>query len=230
MKLKETEIKVVVLLLAICLISYFTSYLSRDSFLYYTREDGVFEYLTAVFFLITSVCFLMLFISRDRFRNEEDKSFYVSKKNRYFFLIMAFVFFFGAGEEISWGQRLIGFDTPDGIEKLNVQEEFNIHNLELFNIKSKDGVRKTGLGKLFTMKQLFLGSFLVYLLIVPLLNSRLSIVRNLLQKMYVPIPPVWLGVVFILNLVNSFQINVCLLNRYFIFPFCILFKFKSSFV
>lgn len=35
-----------------------------------------------------------------------------------------------AMEEISWGQRILDFKTPEGLKKDNVQDEFNIHNLE----------------------------------------------------------------------------------------------------
>jgi hypothetical protein len=34
-----------------------------------------------------------------------------------------------AGEEISWGQRLLGIDTPDSVRDANLQEELNVHNL-----------------------------------------------------------------------------------------------------
>lgn len=33
------------------------------------------------------------------------------------------------GEEISWGQRVFGFDTPEGLESLNNQEELNMHDV-----------------------------------------------------------------------------------------------------
>ena len=36
---------------------------------------------------------------------------------------------FAAGEEISWGQRIFGIDTPDRLERLNRQEELNVHDL-----------------------------------------------------------------------------------------------------
>lgn len=35
-------------------------------------------------------------------------------------------------EEISWGQRLLGFDTPSTLVELNRQGEFNLHNLIAF--------------------------------------------------------------------------------------------------
>lgn len=33
------------------------------------------------------------------------------------------------GEEISWGQRIFGWSTPEGWEKVNLQQETNLHNL-----------------------------------------------------------------------------------------------------
>ena len=45
---------------------------------------------------------------------------------------------FVAGEEISWGQRLLGLETPDDLEEINKQGETNLHNiggvLAIFNI------------------------------------------------------------------------------------------------
>ena len=35
----------------------------------------------------------------------------------------------GAGEEISWGQHWLGFATPESIAAVNVQGEFNLHNI-----------------------------------------------------------------------------------------------------
>ncbi len=36
---------------------------------------------------------------------------------------------FATGEEISWGQRIVGFSTPDFLINLNSQKEFNLHNI-----------------------------------------------------------------------------------------------------
>lgn len=41
-----------------------------------------------------------------------------------------------AGEEISWGQRIFGFETSERMKEINLQQETNLHNLmpvELFN-------------------------------------------------------------------------------------------------
>jgi hypothetical protein len=37
--------------------------------------------------------------------------------------------FFVAGDEISWGQRLIGFSTPTDLATENLQDEVTVHNI-----------------------------------------------------------------------------------------------------
>ena len=51
-----------------------------------------------------------------------------SSPDRWFHLLLALAFFYGAGEEISWGQRLLGFGSPELFEAYNLQEETNLHN------------------------------------------------------------------------------------------------------
>jgi len=41
--------------------------------------------------------------------------------------------YFG-GEEISWGQHVLHFRTPGFLDKINRQHEFNLHNIEGWNI------------------------------------------------------------------------------------------------
>lgn len=44
-------------------------------------------------------------------------------------LVFALGLFFFAGEEASWGQHWLGFDTPAAIAARNDQGEFNLHNI-----------------------------------------------------------------------------------------------------
>jgi len=39
-----------------------------------------------------------------------------------------------AGEEASWGQRQIGFDTPQAVREVNTKGEFNFHNASGFPV------------------------------------------------------------------------------------------------
>jgi hypothetical protein len=39
--------------------------------------------------------------------------------------------FLVAGEEIAWGQRIIGYGTPERLEEINEQRETTVHNIDL---------------------------------------------------------------------------------------------------
>lgn len=52
-----------------------------------------------------------------------------SHPQRWFFVLLAAAGFYVFMEEISWGQRIIGFDTPTFFHKNSYQDEANIHNL-----------------------------------------------------------------------------------------------------
>ena len=45
------------------------------------------------------------------------------------FLLFACCCLFAAGEEISWGQRVLGFGTPEEVAAVNGQEELNVHDV-----------------------------------------------------------------------------------------------------
>jgi len=51
-----------------------------------------------------------------------------------FYFIFAFGLLFVAMEEISWGQWIFKFHTPDYMRGLNRQNEFNVHNIESVNL------------------------------------------------------------------------------------------------
>jgi hypothetical protein len=42
-------------------------------------------------------------------------------------MVLGSIYF--AGEELSWGQHIFGFSTPEGYKGLNHQKEMNLHNL-----------------------------------------------------------------------------------------------------
>jgi hypothetical protein len=48
--------------------------------------------------------------------------------------LLAIATLFVALEEISWGQRILGFETPHGLSRVNQQGEFNLHNYAWFHI------------------------------------------------------------------------------------------------
>ena len=106
--------------LCLCLhIFFFSSLLvaAPTTFQALTREDSWVENLTVVWFLLAG---LLLFgtalVERSFFR-------------RCVYILGGLAMVFAAGEEISWGQRLFGFATPDFLMPLNEQKEFTVHNI-----------------------------------------------------------------------------------------------------
>jgi len=81
-----------------------------------TREDSVAESVSAICYLLAAGIFFVQWV-RGGFRN-------------IFVLGYALLFLVVGGEEISWGQRIIGLQTPDTLREINVQKETNIHNID----------------------------------------------------------------------------------------------------
>ena len=180
------------------LLAYFPAYLSKDSLIWLTREDGPFEWTAAILLLATCIAFLVLAILP---KYSVFKSKMGTGSRRIYFLLFALVFLFASGEEVSWGQRIFDFETPEAIKERNVQEEFNIHNLEIFHGSTMEGEEKTGIYALFTLHRLYYLFFLFYLLFLPLLNRFNGFSRNMIQRYSIPVPSHFLGVLFLFNLI-----------------------------
>jgi hypothetical protein len=145
-------------------------------------EDGLVESIGTLGLLITSICFLIAFIET----NKPNYRSSVLLIKRVSFLVLALVFFFGFGEEISWGQRIFNIETPDQWAEINRQGEINIHNLNVFH-----GTFLNNTDRLFA---LFWGTLMVG---VPLV----SLYRPLGKffKKVMPIFPIWFSFLFVFN-------------------------------
>jgi hypothetical protein len=86
-------------------------------------EDGIFESLTPIL-MVFSIIALTLSIPL-LWRDPELSKYRILLSAVYVFLIL--IFFLNAMEEISWGQRIFGWETPQAFEG-NVQDETNLHN------------------------------------------------------------------------------------------------------
>lgn len=93
------------------------------------REDGPYEMLGALGCLAAAVTFFYLAVRLPR-RHAEQQG---SPRPRWFLVLLAIALFVMFGEEISWGQRVFGFATPEWFEQSNIQAEFNLHNLRVFH-------------------------------------------------------------------------------------------------
>jgi hypothetical protein len=92
------------------------------------------------------------------------------------YVLLTLATFFIAGEEISWGQRIFGWQTPEPLKQINAQQEISVHNIYGFH-------------------QLFIYAVMLgglYGAVVPLVRSLFSARRPRSTLSYLLIPPLCL--------------------------------------
>lgn len=148
----------------------------------YVIEDGFVEWLTVVALVASAVLMLR-------------RAWALRKVRTPWFLFVtvmaAAVFLFGAGEEISWGQRLFSVETPEWLAERNKQSEMNLHNLVIGGHSINKLVFSKGLGIVL----------LIYLIVLPLLYQKNAVWASRLDRLGVPMPRTWHVVVWIAVLV-----------------------------
>ncbi|MCZ6835719.1 MAG: hypothetical protein O7G85_08095, partial [Planctomycetota bacterium] len=135
----------------------------------YVKEDGLIEWLTVLGFAIGSlVCFRRVFTLR-------------SSHSMLFLglsMMLGLAFLFVAGEEISWGQRLLNVESADFFRDHNAQEETNLHNLEVGGVK---------LNKLIFSKGIAVLMVLYFAVLAPLYSKKPRIAKWV-DSLGIPIP------------------------------------------
>jgi hypothetical protein len=101
----------------------------RGLYLFFVEEDALVEWLQVL--LVIGIAGLAAALSLRLLRSG-------SRSLGLLYLLAVPIAIFIAGEEISWGQRLLGWATPAQLAELNKQGETNIHNigvtLRVFNL------------------------------------------------------------------------------------------------
>ena len=156
---------------------------------FYVLEDGFIEWLTIVALLCGAfLCFYRTFKLK-------------SKRNVMFLFVtvlVGLVLLFGAGEEISWGQRIFDIESSEFFTKYNAQRETNIHNLIVKGTKINKLVFGTLLGACIA----------AYFLILPIVYRKSSRINGLVDRIAIPIPRVfhilsYIILVILVELVDS---------------------------
>jgi hypothetical protein len=145
----------------------------------FAAEDRLVENATAIFLAVASLVLLSnaaRLASRGARRAAGLTAFY------------ALLFFFAAGEEISWGQRIFGWEPTEFFAEHNYQGETNFHNLMVGEVR---------------LAQVLFGSvlttvLLLYLVVLPLLYPRVGWVARLADALAVPVPGLRHGVLALL--------------------------------
>lgn len=81
------------------------------------NEDGMLEYATATCFLVAAAASLWTALRT------------TGGMRRLVCAFIGFGFFVVGMEEMSWGQRILGFETPEAMKAINRQEELTLHNV-----------------------------------------------------------------------------------------------------
>jgi hypothetical protein len=142
----------------------------------FTVEDGFIEWMTSIT-LFGTFCYSVYRLAT-AWR-------LFGHGGRFVLILVAVVCLFGAGEEISWGQRVFDIETPQSLLARNAQKEMNLHNLTFeWN------------GKEVKINRLVFGrglaaALLLYLFVLAPLHRRNPRVRRLVDGWAIPMPTVY---------------------------------------
>lgn len=166
----KIEYFIFAILLAFTGYGLYLAYTDMDAFLLFTQEDGTVENLTSLFLFGASMVSLYRIFE---YRKTGKPALWIFTA-----AMLAFLFFFAAGEEISWGQRIFRIQSSEFFLEHNKQAETNLHNLV---------VGETSINKLI-FSQLLVVVLIVYFLVMRFLVKKVAFIRNLELKFNVPLP------------------------------------------
>jgi hypothetical protein len=160
-------------------------------------EDGYFENTGFLGLFIGAILF---FIAAYRSRKPEHRENNPLLK-QISYIVLAMILAFGAGEEISWGQRIFNIETPELLQKDNVQDEINIHNLE---VVEELPVTPDTLFTIFVM---------TFMLLIPVAASRFSSFGRFVNRL-MPVPHWGFGLLFLANFALAKLAKVLFVSSY----------------
>lgn len=163
-----------------------------------TKEDGFYEWAGALLFLAAGLLFFKNYLVLNKNRPVSEPN----KISNIFYLFLGVILFFGFLEEISWGQRIFNIPTPDELKGINMKNEINVHNLEIFHRSDKHGL-KHGLRLLLNADRIFSIFWFSFCCVFPLLIVISNKIKLFFSKINLPIPPLAISFAFILNYAMS---------------------------
>ncbi len=171
---------------------------SPEQIIILTKDDNIVENASAISYLFSAIILFYLF-----FKSRSDTKKYLLGTNmNYFFLFLGVFFIVCLGEEISWGQRIFNFSTPQIILENNRQGELNIHNLNFWEALDKHDKSKHGLIRFYSSVALYSYFWFLYCVMIPILNKYTLKIHNIITRFYLPIIPIFLGSLFLINFIT----------------------------
>ena len=158
-------------------------------------EDHYFENVGAVSFLAATVISLFVYMRAVTKR-------YITQMHwvkLFVYSALALIYFFGAGEELSWGERLL---LPAGVDQASAQEELKIQNLAIV----ENNTFLTG-DNIYTM------FWMGFAVAIPLLSLVWKRFKGFAET-FMPIVYWGIGVLFLLNYLLAQLVNRIYLSAY----------------
>lgn len=113
-----------ILTVVLALVAVTTAVLDAHAYFRLIDEDGIVEYSSALsWFLATAFALASIVLAPPR-----------SRPMFVVLLLLAVFFFVCGGEEISWGQRILGRESGEFFGRINKQHETNLHNIGSISI------------------------------------------------------------------------------------------------
>ncbi len=147
----------------------------REAYYQAVQEDRFLEWATVWAFVLAGVAFAAAAVRQRR----------TAGRLPWFLIGVCLFCWLVAGEEISWGQRILGYRPPVYFLEQNFQQELNLHNVVDTSLR-KLGLKATILG---------------YGVVLPLLAA-MPPLRRWLEKLAIVAPPWWLAPSFLVTYVT----------------------------
>ena len=148
-------------------------------------EDGAVEWVGAAAWMLAGLLFFRTLLSE---RGGE-----AGRPHRFWSGTLALMCVLAAGEEISWGQRVFGYETPPLVAESNLQREMNFHNLTFLDgrvsVSAEGRVKKEGLAAWLSFARLGMLIWGGFLIALPIAYRLFGAVRTLVDRLRFPVPP-----------------------------------------
>lgn len=160
-----TALRVSIAIITLSSLSYFVN---KDWYELLIKEDGGLENITAYGMLVASVLLLIRLIKVFKEKNK----LWVTLN-----ILMILGLFFGFGEEISWGQRILEVESSEFFSQNNAQNETNLHNLKVGDVK---------VNKIFSL--VLTSVFGIYFLFTLWIYKKTTFLKKIIDDFGIPIP------------------------------------------
>jgi tetratricopeptide (TPR) repeat protein len=145
------------------------------AYIWATYEDLIGEWLQFYLFVAAFIFSIRLAFSGSRYR--------------IFFALLAVSCFYVFMEEISWGQRIIGFASPEFFQRHNLQRQVNLHNFLVGPFHTLTKV---------VIEYMLATALVVYGLVYPLAVRFGWALAGMVQRLRIPAPPLYLWPYFVI--------------------------------